>query len=186
LFQLVAVPVFGPDVIGFLLLGDVIDDSVAAQLQADTRSEVTFLTATHVFASSVSAHRALPHLPGGSGRQEPFLQRVGNERLLSVALPIRADLNAPLYALIQGSYDRALAPLHALQWRITAIGLFGLSGALLAGMVLAGSIVRPVSALTSSVSCPARSTQWFSDWRSASGSRTRLAGSSPTTSQKLS
>jgi len=147
LFQLVAVPVFGPDVIGFLLLGEVIDDSVAAQLQADTRSEVTFLTATHVFASSVSAHRALPHLPGGSGRQEPFLQRVGNERLLSVALPIRADLNAPLYALIQGSYDRALAPLHALQWRITAIGLFGLSGALLAGMVLAGSIVRPVSAL---------------------------------------
>jgi hypothetical protein len=52
LYQMVAVPVLGPDVIGFLLLGQIIDDSVAARLQQETHSDVAFLTASHVFASS--------------------------------------------------------------------------------------------------------------------------------------
>src|SRR6266702_8187960 len=52
LYQMVAVPVFAPDVIGFLLLGQAIDDSVAARLQADTGSGITFLSPSRVFASS--------------------------------------------------------------------------------------------------------------------------------------
>ncbi len=52
-----------------------------------------------------------------------------------------------MYALIQGSYDAALAPLHALQWRIAAIGALGLAGALLTGMLLARGITKPVSTL---------------------------------------
>jgi hypothetical protein len=66
IFQMVAVPVFGPDVIGFLMLGQVIDDPVAARLKVDTHSDVTFLTTSKVFASSwpASAHgnpQAAPH-----------------------------------------------------------------------------------------------------------------------------
>src|SRR5262249_16755024 len=56
-FQLVAVPVFAPDVIGFLLLGYAIDDSVAAALKSDTGSEITFLTYARVFASTWSPQR---------------------------------------------------------------------------------------------------------------------------------
>jgi adenylate cyclase len=147
LFQMVAVPVFGPDVIGFLLLGQAIDDSVATQLKADTRSDVTFLTPSHVFASSAARGGGPPRLPGRRAQQTPFLQRAGNERLLSLALPVRAELTEPLYALVQGSYDKALAPLHGLQWRISAIGALALTGALLIGMLLAGGIVGPVRAL---------------------------------------
>src|SRR5262249_46584842 len=55
LFQMVAVPVFGPDVIGFLMLGQVIDDAVAARLKVDTHSDITFLTTSTVFASSWSS-----------------------------------------------------------------------------------------------------------------------------------
>ena len=62
-------------------------------------------------------------------------------------MPIEAHLSQPLYALIQGSYDAALAPLHALQWRIAIIGVLGLAGALLTGMLLARGITRPVSLL---------------------------------------
>ena len=40
-------------------------------------------------------------------------------------MPAAACLTEPLYALVQGSYDRALAPLRALQWRIAAIGAAG-------------------------------------------------------------
>jgi HAMP domain-containing protein len=100
-----------------------------------------------VFASSAPRLAGPARLPGGSGQSKPFLQRVGDERLLSLALPVRADLAQPLYALIQGSYDRALTPLHALQWRISAIGLVALAGALLVGMLLADSIVGPVRKL---------------------------------------
>ena len=162
LYQMVAVPVLGPDVIGFLLLGQVIDDSVAARLKEDTHSDIAFLTASHVFASSwprsgqaERVRTATLHLstPEGStpsatrGSRDPVALRAGAERFLSLAVPIEAHLSQPLYALIQGSYDAALAPLHALQWRIAAIGALGLAGALLTGMLLARGITKPVSTL---------------------------------------
>jgi len=156
LYQLVAVPVFAPDVIGFLLLGQAIDDSVAARLKADTGSQITFLTPTRVFASSWAPPRrnmlmasrlplAAPH--AASGRPQPFLVTIGGERFLSLAVPIAANLVQPLRALVQGSYDEALAPLHALQWRILLIGIVALTGALLVGMSLAAGIIKPVRAL---------------------------------------
>ena len=45
LFQLVAVPVFAPDVIGFLLLGEAVDDRFAGRLKGSTGTDVSFLTA---------------------------------------------------------------------------------------------------------------------------------------------
>ena len=160
LYQLVAVPVFAPDVIGFLLLGEAIDDSVAASLQADTGSEITFLTTTRVFASSLAPPRrdmlvasrlkfAAPQqsAPHAHGPPRPYLATIGGERFLSLAVPVAANLVQPLRALVQGSYDKALAPLHALQWRILLIGIVALTGALLVGMSLAAGIIKPVRAL---------------------------------------
>lgn len=157
LYQMVAVPVLGPDVIGFLMLGQVIDDSVASRLKKDTHSDIAFLTASHVFASSWptseqhervrSAASQLAALSGRSDAVDPVPLQAGAERFLSLAVPVEAHLSQPLYALIQGSYDAALAPLHALQWRIAAIGTLGLAGALLTGMLLARNITRPVRAL---------------------------------------
>ena len=153
LFQVVAVPVFGPDIIGFLMLGQVIDDSVAARLKQDTHSDVSFLTPSHVFASSwPAASRSrllalLPRLLAAAPNQLPRPVVMGGERFVSLTLPVGAHLPEPLYALVQGSYDKALAPLHALQWRIVAIGLVALVTALLTGLLLAGNISGPVRAL---------------------------------------
>ncbi len=148
LFQLVAVPVFAPDVIGFLLLGHAIDDSVAASLKADTGSEITFVTYSRVFASSWSRERRKV-LVGLNVTQPstPFLVTVGDERYLSLAIPVMGGFSLPLYALVQGSYDRALTPLRALQLRILIIGLAALAGALLVGIFLAGGIIQPVKTL---------------------------------------
>ena len=155
LFQMVAVPVFGPDVIGFLMLGQTIDDSVAYRLKLDTHSDVTFLTAAKVFASSwassgqgrsQSAAR-LPSMLRETQQRNPALLAIGAERYLSLVVPIVAHAPLPLYALIQGSYDRALAPLHALQWRIAIIGTVALAGALITGIFLAGGITGPVRLL---------------------------------------
>src|SRR5262249_39732402 len=157
LFQVVAVPVLGPDVIGFLMLGQVIDDSVAARLKQDTRSDVSFLTASHVFASSWSGPARprllalLPRLLAAAPRELPRPVAMGDERFVSLPLPVAAHLPEPLYALVQGSYDKALAPLHALQWRIAAIGLVALVTAVLTGLLLAGNISGPVHTLVAAM-----------------------------------
>ena len=155
LFQMVAVPVFGPDVIGFLMLGQTIDDPVANRLKLDTHSDVTFLTASKVFASSWASSgqgrsqsaAQLPSMLRETQQRNPALLTIGAERYLSLVVPIVAHAPLPLYALIQGSYDRALAPLHALQWRIAIIGTVALAGALITGIFLAGGITGPVRLL---------------------------------------
>src|SRR5262249_13389258 len=68
---------------------------------------------------------------------------MGDERFVSLTLPVAAQMPEPLYVLVQGSYDKALAPLHTLQWRIAAIGLVALVMALLTGLLLAGNINGP-------------------------------------------
>lgn len=156
LFQLVAVPVFAPDVIGFLLLGQAIDDAFARRLKENTGSEISFLTESRVFASSGPTAKRDQVVPGGQGRSallrehavhEPFLLTFGGERYLSLVVPVEARLLQPLYAVIQGSYDKALAPLRSLQQRIVAIGAVALICALLSGIALAGGITSPVLSL---------------------------------------
>jgi adenylate cyclase len=158
LLQMVAVPVLGPDVIGFLMLGQAIDDSVASRLQEDTRSDVTFLTGSQVFASSWPSDRDHPQsaalLPAALlqvRQRNPSLLTVGGERYLSLAIPVDAHLSQPLYVLIQGSYDRAVAPLHTLQWRVAMIGTIALACALITGILLAGGITGPVRLLVNAM-----------------------------------
>jgi adenylate cyclase len=155
LFQLVAVPVFAPDVIGLLLLGHVIDDALAVRLKEETGSDISFLTNTRVFASSLRPADRKRAIPTGPRRAQLLrestnassLLDAGNERFLSLAVPIDAHVLQPLFALVQGSYDKALAPLFALQLRIAAIGTAALAIALLVGVGLAGGIIRPVRTL---------------------------------------
>jgi methyl-accepting chemotaxis protein len=62
-------------------------------------------------------------------------------------VPVASQLPQPLFALMQRSYDEALAPLRALRQRILIIGTAGLLGALLIGGGLAGGIIAPLQGL---------------------------------------
>jgi adenylate cyclase len=158
LYQLVAVPVFAPDVIGYLVLGQPVDDAFARQLKEATRSDVSFVTAERVFASSWNAPERDRHLPPPESRRR-LLQSAGNERIslfaqggerfLSLTVPVPASLADPLYALVQGSYDEAIAPLRSLQRRIAAIGGAALLLALLIGIGIARGITAPLQSLVS-------------------------------------
>jgi len=156
LFQLVAVPVLAPDVIGFLLLGQGIDDPLAQQLEQDTGSHISFLTQAQIFASSWSPEERKNLFPAGQPTaelvlqrptQETFLLTLAGERFLSLVVPVDSRLPLPLYALVQGSYDKALAPFSALRRRIAAIGTGALVVALFIGIGLAGGITSPVRTL---------------------------------------
>ncbi len=155
LFQLVAVPVFAPDVIGFLLLGEAVDDRFAGRLEGSTGTDVSFLTAQRVFASSWPKDRRGRVIPPPEARSallrtrtrttSPFTAE--DERFQSLIVPVESQLPQPLFALMQRSYDEALAPLRALRQRIIIIGTAGLLGALLIGGGLAGGIIAPLQGL---------------------------------------
>jgi class 3 adenylate cyclase len=153
LFQLVAVPVFGPDVIGFLLLGQSIDDTLARRLREATGSHISFLTQDRVFASSWPTHARARFLPDGEVRSgllnatAPRTTPLENERFLSLTVPVESSLQQPLYALMQGSYDEALGPLRTLQRRIILMGTAALLAALMIGVALAGGITSPLRSL---------------------------------------
>ncbi len=156
LFQLVVVPVLAPDVIGYLVLGHVIDDALAERLKADTGTEISFLTAERVFTSSWPVDTRERFVPSGEFRAGLLqadaanrlkLLTIGGSRFLSLVVPIEAHMSKPLYALVEGSYDEALAPLRALNSRIVIIGATALAIALLVGVWLAGGISGPVRAL---------------------------------------
>ena len=151
LFQLVAVPVLGPDVIGFLLLGQEINNALAQQLEEDTGSQVSFLTQTQLFASSWSPlvqaqmfrHDRLPADLVQKPTQEPFLLPLAGERLLSIVVPVEAHLPSPLFVVMQRSYDAALVPFYTLRRRIAGIGIGALFMTLSLGIGLASGITAP-------------------------------------------
>jgi adenylate cyclase len=158
LFQFMVAPILAPRVIGFLLLGMNIDVTVQ-QLKEGTGSEVSFLTQARLFSSSwPPAERQLlmsDQRPRKEIFQHPleqtFLLTLNGERFLSLLVPIRAQLPSPLYALVQRSYDAALAPLASLRWTIAGIGLAALLGAVLLGGGLSTGITAPVQALVQSM-----------------------------------
>ena len=156
LYQLVAVPVFAPDVIGFLVLGATIDDVLALRLKQATGADVSFLTTERVFASSwphstrdrfVPAGKVREHLLRPANAGSASLLTVADERYLALTVSLLASLETPLFVLMQGSYDAALAPLRDLQRRIIAIGVAALLSALLICIGLAGGITAPLQGL---------------------------------------
>jgi adenylate cyclase len=156
LSQLVAVPVFAPDVIGFLLLGQSIDDALAANLRQATGSDVSFLTTERLFASSWPEQVRSRLVPEGNARSALLTSQatstasrldLHDERFLALTVPIEAGLPQPLFALIQASYDKALLPLRDLQRRIILMGTAALIAALLVGIALAGGITSPLQSL---------------------------------------
>jgi adenylate cyclase len=158
LYQLVAVPVFAPDVIGYLVLGLPVDDAFARQLKEATGPHVSFLAGDRIFASSWDAESRERYLPPPESRRAMLqaadadrasLLTSGGERFLSLALPVGASLPQPLHAFMQGSYDRAIAPLRSLQRRIAAIGGAALLVALLIGIGIARGVTSPLQSLVS-------------------------------------
>ena len=93
LFQLVAVPVFAPDVIGYLVLGQAIDDSFAAQLKEATGSDVSFLTRDGVYASTwprqareqlLQSARPRTEMLAKQNAKQASLLTISGERFLSL------------------------------------------------------------------------------------------------------
>jgi adenylate cyclase len=147
LVQLVAVPVLGPDVIGYLVLGKNVDDATARNLEARTGSSVSFLTADRLFASSWDAGTRRRLVLPANDDGLPFLSKLPSGRHLSLLVPVAASLPTPLHALVSRSWDEALAPLRALRQRMVLIGAGALLVALGVGVAIAQGVTAPIVTL---------------------------------------
>ena len=147
-YQLVAVPIEAPDVIGAVAAGFLIDDRLARSLKALTRSEVAFVAGERVLAATArpGLRGELPGTLHALGAEPRVVQEDG-ERWLAAS----EDVGAGLRAVIMRSWDEALAPERALQRLLLMLGALGLLVTALVGVGIASSVtasLRQLSAAT--------------------------------------
>jgi adenylate cyclase len=75
------------------------------------------------------------------------MTRLPAGRYLSLLVPIGATLPSPLHALVQRSWEEALAPLRSLRRRMAVIGIGALLIALGVGVVVAHGVTAPIVTL---------------------------------------
>ena len=155
LMQAAAAPLLAPDPIGTILAGFRVDDGLARELKRMTLAEVTFLAEGRAQATTLPGGAA-PALEGALGHLAPpggfaapprlpgtTLLALAGERYLTLSVPI----GGRAIAVLQRSWDAALAPIRALQRTILFVGLLALAAAALVGLGIAHGVAGPVRTL---------------------------------------
>ncbi|PCI33353.1 MAG: hypothetical protein COB53_12175 [Elusimicrobia bacterium] len=145
-YQITAVPVLAPDVVGVLIAGFRIDDAVAEEIKAITKTEVSFKRGGTIFASTLSskdARKALEKEADAFVAGEPRLLSYGDFQDLVLRAPVAPDVSA----FLQRSWDDALAPLRELRKLVFFVGLIGFLLTAVVGLFVAGSVTAPVALL---------------------------------------
>jgi adenylate cyclase len=155
-YQLVVVPLFTPDPAAWIVIGFVVDDGLARELQEGTGTHVSLL-------QRVDAGRWEPFASTLPDDLRPFLSRglsagldeagrslsldMGGREFVSWIAPAASIGGVRVVTVLQRSLDDALAPY--LRLRVILAGVFGLglSVSLLGGFLLANRVTRPVAAL---------------------------------------
>lgn len=155
-FQLVVVPVNAPEPIAWVCMGFRVDARLAQELHKLTSAHVSFLRADTdgqwlEIATTLppSLHESLKQgLPSESiGQDQPLVLDMGGEQYETRTLPLAAELDTPVVAVLQQSLDEALAPFYHLRLVLIALTGVGLLVALTGSVVLARRVTQPVAVL---------------------------------------
>ncbi|MBI3326248.1 MAG: HAMP domain-containing protein [Nitrospinae bacterium] len=161
-YQVVSVPLkAGTDLLGTLSLGFELNDAVAAELKAMTRSEITFLVGGRVVASTWTEAARQDLLRQASRLSGQWSTREAAELLYPlVELPILGEsylsLVGPLqglgvkgmgFKILQRSLDEALAFLRSLRRAMVAVGGLVVAVALVSSFLIARGVTAPVQQL---------------------------------------
>ena len=157
LYQLVVVPVLSPLPVAWLVLGFRIDDRLAAKLQSLTLLEMSFAvreTPTgpwRLLATTLDPGQAadLPAALAGldRGRAGAIELSVGGEPYLANLVALDAQQPQAIVAVLQRSMQRALEALRRLQWILLFLGVVALFASVVASLLLARGITRPIASL---------------------------------------
>ena len=138
--------------LGFLVLGDRVDDRAAKDFSVIASSEVAFFHGSNPVASTLAGLDGTSLLAGlrfGSGADAPVEFQVGKERYIASALSLSSD--PPVTIVVFKSLDQATSFLTQLNRVLLAVGLFSiLVGAVLV-FLISDTFTRPLSSLVSGV-----------------------------------
>lgn len=152
LLEVVAAPIaIGPEILGTLCLGFLLDDALAADLKAATESEVVLGTRSRVLASTLprSLDGALLPLLGAP---RPDAVALGEEEYVVRTLPLAAQgaHDAPV-ALVLRSRTARLLVLRTFRMALLAAGVLGLAFAVGLSYAVARTVTGPMSAVTAAM-----------------------------------
>ena len=157
LYQLVVVPVLAPLPVAWLVLGFLIDDRLARSLRSLTLLEISFaakesasdqwrmLTSTMVPASEADMPSALAGID--FDRSGKLTLNAGGDEYLAHVVTMDAQPPQAVVAVLQRSLRQALEPLHHLQQILLALGGVSLFAGVIASLLLARGITKPIASL---------------------------------------
>jgi signal transduction histidine kinase len=157
LYQVFVKPIyFGPAsadrVLGFLVIGYEIDDSVASQLSRVAASQVVFYYGDQMVRSTLApAQEAqLSHQGIGIPSEVHELQ-LGGEHFLCTSLELDVPSSAPVRLVVLKSYDRATLFLDDLNRLLLALGLAAVLVGSILVFVISDRFTRPLGSLVEGV-----------------------------------
>ena len=150
-FQIVVTPVRAPDHIGWVCIGFVVDDSLAASFKALTNLDVSFaaadgrdkgIVASTLLAGIRSAMRSAVGTRAGA-EQKPLAVTVEGAEYLTLQRPLPGT-GRYLNAILQTSLDDALQAYRALVDKVLIIVAAALGLAIASARVVANSVTQPL------------------------------------------
>jgi len=142
--------------LGFLVVGYEIDDSVASQVSRIAASQVAFYYGNTIVSSTLDpAHEAdlgrRPVVHSTPGIPEPEEVRLGDEHFLGTSLELAAGKEPSVRLMVLKSYDEATAFLDSLNRLILAVGLTAVLGGSLLVFFISHTFTRPLGHLVAGV-----------------------------------
>ncbi len=159
-FQLVAVPVLAPLLIGWVVMGFAVDDAMARDLRTLTELEVSFALETpqaagehrHMLASTLGVAEQetllgeLPQRAGGAQHLVINLSGVDHQALI---IPLDENDSARIVAVLHRSLGGALAAFERLRNTLIVLALLSIVMSIVGSIAVARSITHPLETLAS-------------------------------------
>jgi len=138
-------PLLAPDPIAWLCPGFRIDDAFAREIKTYTNSEITFLSRSNFFGTTLGKRQLTSNILSKTALppKQIFDLRMGGEDFLSYAIPLPAENGNPV-ALLQRSLDEELAPYLRLERTFLILALLGLVISVALGAWIARGVSKPV------------------------------------------
>lgn len=154
--QMIIVPLMVPQPDAWIVIGFLLDDRFAAEIQKLTLSHVSLLHEQNqgswsVVASTLPADRRAPiadHLASGKWeeRKSTALPLGGND-YVSLVIVLDKTPGRRVTAVLLRSLDEALIPVMRLLWALAGLTAVGLAVSIGVGTMIARSVTRPVRVL---------------------------------------
>ncbi len=161
LYQVFLKPIYaGPAIdnklLGFLVIGYEIDDTLASQVSRIAASQVAFYYGDTIVRSTLDpTHEAElsrhPIVQSAPGIPEPEQVQLGDERFLATSLELAADKAPSVRLSVLKSYDQATAFLDSLNRLLLALGLTAVLGGSALLFFISHTFTRPLGNLVEGV-----------------------------------